>query len=122
MGVGPGRYVLELEERKDVPRGVEVQPVHNVPLLVAAENGVPSAVVLGLALVLLGLHAWRRGPPARALYAAYLPFLFFDVLPYGNVQGLAVTGFWLGLLWWPAQATSAVDRETRDALASGTTS
>ena len=98
VGVGPGLYVLALEERQIVASGEEVFPVHNVPLLVAAESGIPAGVVVTAALLALGLVAVRSGTGATVVYLAYLPFLLLDHFPYDNFQGLTMSGVWVGMI------------------------
>ena len=98
VGVGPGLYVLALEEQQVVPPGEEVFPVHNVPLLVAAESGIPAGALVTAMLVLLGLVAVRSGTGAVVVYLAFLPFLLLDHFPYDNFQGLTMSGVWVGMI------------------------
>lgn len=108
VGVGPGRYALELEARDVVPPGGEVVPVHNVPMLIAAEGGVVTGLVALGGLIWLGWRALRGGPGAAALYVGYVPFLMLDHFPYDSPQGLAMTGAWIG-------AVLAIDATTSPA-------
>ena len=98
FGVGPGLYVLALEERLGTTSAEEVFPVHNVPLLVAAESGIPAGALLTAMLVLLGSIAVRAGPGPLAVFLAYLPFLLLDHFPYDNFQGLMLSGVWVGMI------------------------
>ena len=98
FGVGPGLYVLALEERLGITSTEEVFPVHNVPLLVAAESGIPAGVLLTAMLVLLGSIALRAGPGSVVVFLAYLPFLLLDHYPYDNCQGLMMSGGWVGMI------------------------
>ena len=98
VGVGPGLYVLALEERLEVDTEEEVFPVHNVPLLVAAEGGLPAGVLATALLAGLGLVAVRGGTGTLVLFLAYLPFLLLDHFPYDNFQGLTMTGLWTGMI------------------------
>lgn len=108
FGVGPGQYVISLKERfhHEADRTVQIfKPVHNVPLLVAAEGGVlAGAAFLGL-LALVGWRAVRSGPGPTGLYLAYLPFLLLDHFPYSFPQGLVITAIWIGALdaSWPGR-------------------
>lgn len=100
VGVGPASYDDALAARTDLHDGRRLQPVHSVPMLFAAESGVPAAIV---ALVLLGAvlaRARQRGPATLALAAALVPFLLVDQWPYTNTVGLGVVGTWLGLARW----------------------
>ncbi|MCU1450515.1 MAG: hypothetical protein JWP02_2685 [Acidimicrobiales bacterium] len=101
VGVGPGRYVIALRDRYDEEgkkhAGV-FKPVHNLPLLLAAEGGIPAGLAMTLLLLVVGWQAFRSGPWALALYVAYLPFALLDHFPYSFPQGLIITGFWLGVL------------------------
>ena len=99
LGVGPGRYVLAVEEELRPPGDTtEVLPVHNVPLLVAAESGIPAGAASLAILVWLGRIGWQRGAASFILYLTYLPFLLFDHFPYDNFQGLTITGLWIGFV------------------------
>jgi O-Antigen ligase len=97
-GVGPGLYIIALRARS-VPasdRTTLFKPVHNVPLLLAAEGGVfTGLVVIGL-LLALGWRAVRTGALAVAIYLAYLPFFLLDHFAYSFPQGMVLTGLWLG--------------------------
>lgn len=97
-GVGPGRYLSAARTLSDDP-GVrsKLLPTHNVPLLVAAENGVLAGAVTVVLLAALVARASRdRDDLALALYLAMLPFWLLDPLPYSLPQGLVLTGLWLG--------------------------
>jgi len=108
FGVGPGRYVISLKNRfhHEADQTVEIfKPVHNVPLLVAAEGGVVAGAVFVAFLALVGWRAARSGPGAAGLYLAYLPFLLLDHFPYSFPQGLVITAIWIGALdaSWPGR-------------------
>jgi O-antigen ligase len=101
VGVGPGRYVLALRDKyhREPNQKVGVfKPVHNLPLLLTAEGGIPAGLAMTLLLVVVGWQAFRSGRLALALYVAYLPFALLDHLPYSFPQGLILTGLWLGVL------------------------
>lgn len=95
-GVGPGLYVIALEDRLDLEG--EVFPVHAVPLLVAAETGVLAGVLVAAGLVWLGWVAFAAGTVGGVLYLAYLPFHLLDHFPFDNFQGLTMTGLWIGAI------------------------
>lgn len=104
FGVGPGRYVIELRDRGVDPAntGGMLKPVHNLPLLVAAEAGVVAGALVVALLAVLGWRAWRAGPVALAVYLAYLPYTLLDHFPYSFPQGLVMTGVWIGVIEWLA--------------------
>jgi len=110
VGVGPGLYNLELEEQLGADEGEQVLPVHLVPLLVAAETGIPAGVFILVVMGGLGWAAGRRGTARVAVYVAYLPFLIFDHFPYDDFQGLTMTGIWMALILVP------FDNERRRAI------
>lgn len=99
-GVGPGRYVLALQERPELVALSDQapRPVHLTPFLLIVEGGVlviPGLLALGLAI------AWscrRGGAPAVALTLAMAPFLALDHLAWSYPQGILLTGVWLGAL------------------------
>lgn len=98
FGVGPGGYLPALRERPELHVTRELQNVHNVPVMIAAEAGIPAAVAGGALLLLLGWRAFRAGAPALTLYLAYAPWFVLDVLPYVTPQGVVLTGLWVAFL------------------------
>ncbi len=97
FGAGTGRYRLVVQERFGAT-AQSTLPVHNVPLLVAAESGVPAGLVVLIALIVIGRRALAGGPFALSAYAILLPHLLIDIHPYIAVQGITLFGLWLGLL------------------------
>lgn len=106
-GVGIGTFVITLAGRPG-PR-LTPEPVHNLPLLVAAETGVGG----GVALAALGLSwaraAWRgrRRSAAGAVWAAALAGMFvvglFDHFWWTQAPALQLLVFMIGL-WASKQA------------------
>ena len=94
VGVGPGRYSIEIDARGNH----EPLPAHNVVLHVAAEAG----VLAGLAVALVGLLLVRRyltsAPEAAAGFVLIVPYFVFDAYPYVFPIGLFLSAVWLGLL------------------------
>jgi O-antigen ligase len=112
LGVGPGRYILALAQQAKVEtdRTVGVfKPVHNLPLLAAAEGGILAGLAMVAFLLVLGWRALRTGLPTLAVYLALLPFLMLDHFAYTLPQGLVVLGFWVGFLdgWADADVKGA---------------
>lgn len=97
VGVGPNRYMAVLEAKYTVD---ETYPyvVHNEPLMLAAELGIPAAVVVTLLLVWAGAQAVRAGYRPLLLYAAPLAFVVFDVLLYNKPVGLLLFAVWAGVM------------------------
>jgi len=102
VGVGPARYDDVLASRPELHTTAQVQPVHDVPALVAAEDGIPSAAVVVALLAIVMRDAWRRGWPTLAVAAALVAWILLDQWPYTNPTGLALVGLWLGLSRWPS--------------------
>jgi hypothetical protein len=100
IGVGTGRYVMELRDRHEDPKpsGGVLKPVHNVPLLAGAEAGVGALIAVVVLLLLLGVRAWTAGPPGVIVYLAYLPYTQLDHFPYSFPQGIVMTGIWVGVI------------------------
>lgn len=93
-GIGTGQYVAAARAR--FPDEPATHAVHNVPLILAAEAGVPAGLLaLALGLV-LAVRAMRSGPAAVALYVMLVPALLVDVYPYVSAQGTVLTGLWIG--------------------------
>lgn len=100
IGVGPGRQMQALRElQAQSPEKVTVfNAVHNVPLTVAIESGLPGlAIFVGL-LGVAGWRAYRGGPPGLAIFGGYLPFVLLDHFPYSYQHGLVLTAVWLGAI------------------------
>ncbi|GMQ86349.1 MAG: hypothetical protein BMS9Abin07_1923 [Acidimicrobiia bacterium] len=97
VGVGPNRYMTVLETKYTVD---EAYPyvVHNEPLMLAAELGIPAAVVITLLLLWAGAQALRAGYRPLLLYAAPLAFVVFDVLLYNKPVGLLLFAVWAGVM------------------------
>jgi hypothetical protein len=95
LGVGPSRYGIAVTEELGLPYEQE-HPVHNVPMLIAAENGVPGGLIALAVLATLGFFAYRGGFAGTAVFVAYIPFLMLDHFAYSNPQGLAITAVWGG--------------------------
>lgn len=97
VGVGPNRYVEVLtNEGKLDPRYPWI--VHNVPLAIAAELGIPAATLVLMLLVGTGMQSFRAGSSGLALFLAPMGFLMFDVLHYNRPVGLVMFSIWAGLL------------------------
>lgn len=103
FGTGIGRYLAVANDQQ----GDVQQFVHDVPLLIAAENGVLGGMVAVTLLAILGLVAARAGPLPLAAFVTYLPFVLFDHFPYEDTQGIALTGMWV------AAITIGIQRESR---------
>ena len=97
LGVGPGRYLPTMRESYTLDDRYPYT-VHNVPLAIAAEDGIPAAVVITF---LIGWGMWRAirsGPRGGALAVCIVGFLLFDVLHYDRGVGLLMLGVWLAVL------------------------
>ena len=75
-----------------------LKPVHNVPLLAAAEGGVLAGALTVLLYVVLGWRSWRSGLLAFTVFALYVPLTMLDHFAYTFPQGLALTAVWIGIL------------------------
>jgi O-antigen ligase len=110
LGVGPGRFVPELIARNPEMPLWQAQPVHNVILLLAAENGIPATAVFLIAFIFLVIATWRRvallhDPSVQlanlcllAAITAILLFSSFDHFLWTSQQGRMLLWFTLGLL------------------------
>lgn len=101
LGTGIGRYhPVGTGQQED-----EQLIAHNVPLLIAAENGVLAGLIAVMLLGIAGVTVVRAGPLPTAVFIAYLPFLLLDHFPYEDTQGIALTGLWIA-----AVSTAIVSR------------
>lgn len=103
MGGGIGSFVLELARR--APIGYVVEPVHNLPLLVANDLGIGGVIVLvGLCFVILQSVYRACRPETIILSAALLSLLatsLFDHSLWTLSPGRIFLGLMLGL--WAGQ-------------------
>jgi hypothetical protein len=100
VGVGPGNYVLALQERPDL-KALNPQPprpVHSVPALVVVEGGLVALPGVLLLIAAIMWQARRAGAVGWVLVGSFAPFLLLDHLAWSFPQGLVLTGLWLGLL------------------------
>ncbi len=71
-GVGPGRYLFEFtryqpEVQAAAEHGVRPDQAHSIPLHVAAESGIPTAVAAIVFVAALALAGWRRSRSGDAV-------------------------------------------------------
>jgi hypothetical protein len=96
FGFGPGNAMGPAAASRYADRSVDL--AHDVPLLLAAEAGIPVGL-LAVAAVAAASHLVRRaGWSATFVFVSYLPFILFDNFPYATPQGLAITAVWCGAL------------------------
>jgi hypothetical protein len=98
-GVGPGRYSFAVRDdpaiRKLDSRPM-VFPVHNVPLLIAAEGGILAVLAILAVGLALGWQTRRGGVAVVSVLLGLLPFILLDHLNWTYPQGLLLLGLWLG--------------------------
>ncbi|MBA3653649.1 MAG: O-antigen ligase family protein [Actinobacteria bacterium] len=98
-GVGPGRYVISLKDKHvSIAATFGPKPVHNLPLLAAAEGGVAAGLAMTALLLMAGYLAVRAGAMATGIYVAFLPFCLLDHFAYTFPQGMVMLGLWLGAI------------------------
>lgn len=95
-GVGPNQYMEVLEATVD-PSQVEFV-VHNIPLMITAELGIPAGVAFTVLLAWAGVQAVSAGYRTSILFAAPFPFMMFDVIMYNRPYGLLLFALWAGIL------------------------
>ena len=96
VGVGPRLYMDALEDQDLVDERLPYK-VNNVPLLAAAELGIPVAVaIVGLA-VYAALQAWRAGALASIAYWSIVSMSVFDKMFYDQQNGVLLLGIWGGV-------------------------
>ncbi len=122
FGLGPGESVLHMEQYlTPSSKPWEVQPIHNYYLLVAAEIGLPAALLfllyLGLTLTRLGFNHNKltdKHNLKRALFfsglAGSATLMFFDHYFYTIQASMLLFWTWLGL---SASATEQPVEKTR---------
>ena len=94
VGVGPGRYV-----QVAIDSGAQYRlPPHNWLLQVAAEEGIPAALVVLALSIAMGWRALRAGPEATMAFVLLAPFWLADAFPYTYPHGILLSALWLGTL------------------------
>lgn len=105
-GLGAGAFIIELAQRASL--GYIVEPVHNIPLLLASELGLGGALLLVGLLVVIGFQAWHTRQPLAMLQFAALVGLgvisLFDHYLWTLAPGRLLLGAMLGL--WAGQLKS----------------
>ena len=96
VGVGPNRYIEVLETRVDESEVTFV--VHNIPLMVTAELGIPAGLLAAVLLIWAGVQSIAGGFRTALLFAAPMPFFLFDVIMYNRPFGLLLFAIWCGVL------------------------
>ena len=97
LGVGPGRFLATRDAHPEIKAlASEDQAVHNVPLLIVSETGVPGALALAVAAIAVARRV-RSTRYALTVLAAMFGHLMFDHAPwtfgFGMVQLALVIGF-----------------------------
>lgn len=104
-GVGVGSFIIELADT--AAEGAPIEPVHNIPLLVAAELGMIGLVVFIALFVSIALNIYKSKSPHAVLASATLTGLcliaLFDHYLWTLAPGRVMLGLTLGL--WAGQAT-----------------
>jgi O-antigen ligase len=113
FGVGAGAFVVQLYQTRAVE--LPLEPAHNLPLLLAAELGLPGLLALGVAAAAVAWRLWRRRGPAApaevALGAAVVGLMtvgLFDhywwTMPPARLLFVTVLGLWVG--YWERKPAS----------------
>jgi O-antigen ligase len=107
-GVGAGAFVQAMAADPGIT--VTREPVHNVPLLVLAETGLPGALALAALALAVGLEFVRRWPSAEAhvmgaVLAGLLATMLFDHFLWSSSPGRSIAVLALGL--WAAAGRAA---------------
>jgi hypothetical protein len=108
VGVGPSRYLAALQEHHE-NGAITTEVVHNVPLLLTTETGIPAGLLALAMLAFLGVLSFEGGLAAICIYLVMVPFVLLDHFLYDYPQGVLLTGFWI------AAVLSARSPDLRDA-------
>lgn len=116
LGVGAGNFTLaELRPQFDA---ISVEPVHTVPLLVAAESGLPAAVAWLALLLGPPLARWRRDDWARRCARLALPLTLLALAALDHYCWTYAPGralFWLALgVCLAMEEVRSTNEEVRD--------
>lgn len=92
LGVGPGRYVLELRAKGHGP----FMPPHNIVAHAGAEAGLAGGGLMVAMLATFALWAARSGTLVLLAAVPLLPFLLLDWYPYASPPGMLMSALWFG--------------------------
>ncbi len=97
LGTGAGNYTAYLKNKNPNLSGWQLQPVHNVPLLMLAELGIAGLLLLTLALRMLLLLVKEKTNLTNLslLFTAYCLLFVFDHYIYSSFTGLLLTSFFV---------------------------
>ena len=110
VGVGPGNYAPTLARIGVTSTDITI--VHNIPVLVAAEYGIPIGVLFTVWLVALGIVACMTSMRAVTVFVAIVPYLVFDHPHLAYAYGIAEFGIWLAVLDFHRRAKLDPHEET----------
>ncbi len=96
VGVGPGNYGPTLARIGVTSTDITI--VHNIPILVAAEYGIPIGVLFTAWLIALGIVSVMTSMRAITVFVAIVPYLVFDHPHLVYAYGIAEFGLWLAVL------------------------
>jgi len=103
QGVGIGSFVIQLAEREGERDFVE--PVHNIPLLILAELGIPGAIILLATAFIIGRKILQTDNPKAIIIGGLLAGLgtiaLFDHYLWTLAPGRILLGLAIGL--WQGQ-------------------
>jgi O-antigen ligase len=105
LGAGAGAYVIELSTM--LPAGTPLEPVHSVPLLIAAETGALGAAAALVLCLGIGWRVWQRWRAAGvrewiwalallAIMTGGLLDHFWWTAPPAQLAFTTVLGLWVG--------------------------
>lgn len=98
VGLGPSGYRAEITRlNPDWPVWAQA-PVHNVPLLAAAELGILAGVGYVVGLVAFGWRSLRTSPAAAAVFTSVAVFMMFERRTYHIPMAVAIVALWLAIL------------------------
>jgi O-Antigen ligase len=100
LGVGPGNFMATRDTHPEIAAvATEDQPVHNVPLLILTEGGLPAGLALLGVVAAVVIGALRRKPLATlAVVSGLSGFLMFDLYLWWFGIGAVQLGVMFGLL------------------------
>jgi O-antigen ligase len=103
MGIGSGSFIIDLSE--NAVEGAVIEPVHNIPLLVGAELGIVSLILLAGLILVISLQVAKARSPRAILASGTLAGLgmigLFDHYLWSLAPGRLMLGLALGL--WAGQ-------------------
>jgi O-antigen ligase len=101
LGIGPEVYTLKLFENNPLLNVWDLQPVHNVWLLILAEWGIVGFVIWLAVFIMIGKKMWAENMLYCGLFVTLIVASFFDHFWWSMYVGQMLWWVVMGLIFLP---------------------